>query len=143
MRTKLIYVENGKITFTRKELEDLLQDTYDEGYRDGSYYSNTATRSSQTITIGNGNKTGDYSWEHPFSYTSNSAHSATISADSNYTINATDISPISLNVSAEDIVDGTIETLLSCNDKNEFSNVKNVAAYSTISANDSLAEKNK
>ena len=136
MRTKLIYVENGKITFTRKELEDLLQDTYDEGYRDGSSYYNTATRSSQTITIRNGNKTGDYSWEHPFSYTSNSAQSATISADSNYTINATDISPISLSVSAEN---GTISAL----DKNEYSNVKNVAAYSTISVNDTFAEKNK
>lgn len=139
MRTKLIYVENGKITFTRKELEDLLQDTYDEGYRDGSSYYNTATRSSQTITIGNGNKTGDYSWEHPFSYTSNSAQSATISADSNYTINATDISPISLSVSAEDTANRTISAL----DKNEFSNVKNVAAYSTISINDIFAEKNK
>ena len=136
MKTKLIYVENGKITFTRKELEDLLQDTYDEGYRDGSSYYNTATRSSQTITIRNGNKTGDYSWEHPFSYTSNSAQSATISADSNYTINATDISPISLSVSAEN---GTISAL----DKNEYSNVKNVAAYSTISVNDTFAEKNK
>ena len=118
MRTKLIYVENGKITFTRKELEDLLQDTYDEGYRDGSSYYNTATRSSQTITIRNGNKTGDYSWDHPFSYTSNSACSSTISAD------------------------GAISAILN-NDKNEFSNVKNVAAYSTISVNDTFAEKNK
>ena len=32
MRAKLIYVENGKITFTKKELEDLLKATYDEGY---------------------------------------------------------------------------------------------------------------
>ena len=142
MRTKLIYVENGKITFTRKELEDLLQDTYDEGYRDGSYYSNTATRSSQTITIGNGNKTGDYSWEHPFSYTGNSACSSTISADSNYTISTADISSVPLSISTENIADRSISAILN-NDKNEFSNVKNVAAYSTISVNDFLAEKNK
>ena len=139
MRTKLIYVENGKITFTRKELEDLLQDTYDEGYRDGSSYYNTATRSSQTITIRNGNKTGDYSWDHPFSYTNNSACSSTISADSNYIISTADISSVPLSVSAENIADGAISAL----DKNEFSNVKNVAAYSTISVNDIFAEKNK
>ena len=139
MRTKLIYVENGKITFTRKELEDLLQDTYDEGYRDGSSYYNTATRSSQTITIRNGNKTGDYSWEHPFSYTSNSAQSTTISADNNYTINTADMSSVPLSISTESIADGTISAL----DKEQYSNVKNVAAYSTISVNDFLAEKNK
>lgn len=140
MRTKLIYVENGKITFTRKELEDLLQDTYDEGYRDGSSYYNTATRSNQTITIRNGNKTGDYSWEHPFSYTSNSACSSTISADSNYTISTADISCVPLNISTENIADGAITAILN-NDKNEFSNVKNVAAYSTISVNDIFAGK--
>ena len=137
MKTKLIYVENGKITFTRKELEDLLQETYDEGYRDGSYYSNTATRSTQTITIKNGNKTAGDSWEHPFSYRSNLADSNVISADNNYTINATDISSSSLNIATEDIIDGAVEALLSYN-KNGSSKVKNVASCSTT-----YAEKNK
>ena len=137
MKTKLIYVENGKITFTRKELEDLLQETYDEGYRDGSYYSNTATRSTQTITIKNGNKTAGDSWEHPFSYTSNLADSNVISADNNYTINATDISSSQLNIATEDIIDGAVEALLNYN-KNESSKIKNVASCSTT-----YAEKNK
>ena len=137
MKTKLIYVENGKITFTRKELEDLLQETYDEGYRDGSYYSNIATRSTQTITIKNGNKTAGDSWEHPFSYTSNLADSNVISTDNNYTINATDISSSPLNIATEDIIDGAVEALLSYN-KNESSKIKNVASCSTT-----YAEKNK
>ena len=113
--------------------------TYDEGYRDGSYYSNTATRSTQTIRIRNGNKTAGDSWEHPFSYTGNSACSSTISADSNYTISTADISSVPLSISTENIADEAISAL----DKNEFSNVKNVAAYSTISVNDIFAEKNK
>ena len=137
MKTKLIYVENGKITFTRRELEDLLQETYDEGYRDGSYYSNTATCSNQTITIRNGNKTGGDSWENPFSYTSNLADSNVISADNNYTINATDISSSPLNIATEDIIDGAVEALLSYN-KNGSSKVKNIASCSTT-----YAEKNK
>ena len=137
MKTKLIYVENGKITFTRKELEDLLQETYDEGYRDGSYYSNTATRSTQTITIRNGNKTGGDSWENPFSYTSNLANSNVISVNDNNTISATNISSPTLNIAAEDIIDGAVEALLSCN-KDGSSKVKNVASCSTT-----YAEKNK
>ena len=137
MKTKLIYVENGKITFTKKELEDLLQETYDEGYRDGSYYSNTATRSTQTITIGNGNKTGGDSWENPFSYTSNLANSNVISANDNNTISATNISSPTLNIAAEDIIDGAVEALLSYN-KDGSSKVKNVASCSTT-----YAEKNK
>lgn len=137
MKTKLIYVENGKITFTRKELEDLLQETYDEGYRDGSYYSNTATRSTQTITIRNGNKTGGDSWENPFSYTSNLANSNVISANDNNTISATNISSPTLNIAAEDIIDGAVEALLSYN-KDGSSKVKNVASCSTT-----YAEKNK
>ena len=137
MKTKLIYVENGKITFTRKELEDLLQETYDEGYRDGSYYSNTATRSTQTITIRNGNKTGGDSWENPFSYTSNLANSNIISVNDSNTISATNISSPTLNIAAEDIIDGAVEALLSCN-KDGSSKVKNVASCSTT-----YAEKNK
>lgn len=137
MKTKLIYVENGKITFTKKELEDLLQETYDEGYRDGSYYSNTATRSTQTITIRNGNKTGGDSWENPFSYTSNLANSNVISANDNNTISATNISSPTLNIAAEDIIDGAVEALLSYN-KDGSSKVKNVASCSTT-----YAEKNK
>ena len=137
MKTKLIYVENGKITFTRKELEDLLQETYDEGYRDGSYYSNTETRSTQTITIRNGNKTAGDSWEYPFSNTSNLVDNNTVSADNNYTINATDISSSPLNIATEDIIDGAVEALLSYN-KNGSSKVKNVASCSTT-----YAEKNK
>ena len=137
MKTKLIYVENGKITFTRKELEDLLQETYDEGYRDGSYYSNTATRSTQTITIRNGNKTAGDSWEHPFSYTSNLADSNVISVNDNNTISATNISSPKSNIAAEDIIDGAVEALLSYN-KDGSSKVKNVASCST-----SYAEKNK
>lgn len=137
MKTKLIYVENGKITFTRKELEDLLQETYDEGYRDGSYYSNTATRSTQTITIRNGNKTGGDSWENPFSYTSNLANSNVISVNDNNTISATNISSPQLNIAAEDIIDGAVEALLSYN-KDGSSKIKNVASCST-----SYVEKNK
>ena len=137
MKTKLIYVENGKITFTKKELEDLLEETYDEGYRDGSYYSNTATRSTQTITIRNGNKTGGDSWENPFSYTSNLANSNVISANDNNTISATNISSPTLNIAAEDIIDGAVEALLSYN-KDGSSKVKNVASCSTT-----YAEKNK
>ena len=137
MKTKLIYVENGKITFTRRELEDLLQETYDEGYRDGSYYSNTATCSNQTITIRNGNKTGGDSWENPFSYTSNLANSNVISVNDNNTISATNISSPQLNIAAEDIIDGAVEALLSCN-KDGSSKVKNIASCSTT-----YAEKNK
>ena len=137
MKTKLIYVENGKITFTRRELEDLLQETYDEGYRDGSYYSNTATRSTQTITIRNGNKTAGDSWEYPFSNTSNLVDNNTFSADNNYTINANDISSSPLNISTGDIIDGAVEALLSYNN-NGSSKIKNVASCSTT-----YAEKNK
>ena len=137
MKTKLIYVENGKITFTRKELEDLLQETYDEGYRDGSYYSNTATCSNQTITIRNGNKTGGDSWENPFSYTSNLVDSHAISVNDNNTISATNISSPKSNIAAEDIIDGAVEALLSYN-KDGSSKVKNVASCSTT-----YAEKNK
>ena len=71
MRAKLIYVENGKITFTKKELEDLLKDTYDEGYRDGSYYNNSITSTSRTITINDGNssaKRAENPWASPFIY---------------------------------------------------------------------------
>lgn len=142
MKTKLIYVENGKITFTRKELEDLLQETYDEGYRDGSYYSNTATRSTQTITIRNGNKTGGDSWENPFSYTSNLANSNVISVNDNNTISATNISSSPLNISTEDIIDGAVEALLGYN-KDGFSKVKNTSAYPTNSKSNSITEKNK
>ena len=137
MKTKLIYVENGKITFTRRELEDLLQETYDEGYRDVSYYSNTATCSNQTIKIRNGNKTGGDSWENPFSYTSNLANSNVISVNDNNTISATNISSPTLNIAAEDIIDGAVEALLSYN-KDGTSKVKNVASCSTT-----YAEKNK
>ena len=73
MRAKLIYVENGKITFTKKELEDLLKDTYDEGYRDGSYYNNSITSTNRSITINDGNGSAKRTenpnpWASPFIY---------------------------------------------------------------------------
>lgn len=71
MRAKLIYVENGKITFTKKELEDLLKSTYDEGYSDGTnYVKNTYPY----IEIKDGNKSNSGSgnnqnpWASPFVY---------------------------------------------------------------------------
>lgn len=71
MRAKLIYVENGKITFTKKELEDLLKSTYDEGYADGmNYVKNTYPY----IEIKDGNKSNSGSgnnpnpWASPFVY---------------------------------------------------------------------------
>lgn len=37
MKTKYFFLnENGKIEFTKEELDRLLKDTYDEGYSDGS-----------------------------------------------------------------------------------------------------------
>lgn len=71
MRAKLIYVENGKITFTKKELEDLLKSTYDEGYADGmNYVKNTYPY----IEIKDGNRSNSGSgnnpnpWSSPFVY---------------------------------------------------------------------------
>ncbi len=80
MRAKLIYVENGKITFTKKELEDLLKSTYDEGYADGmNYVKNTYPY----IEIKDGNKSNSGSgnnpnpWASPFVYNGDSITGST------------------------------------------------------------------
>ena len=71
MRAKLIYVENGKITFTKKELEDLLKTTYDEGYADGMNYVKITQpyieiKDGNVSNRGSGNNPNP--WASPFVY---------------------------------------------------------------------------
>ena len=39
MRTKFIYIENGKLLLTKEEFERYLEEAYQEGVRDGKVYS--------------------------------------------------------------------------------------------------------
>lgn len=83
MRTRLIYVENGKIIFTKAELEALLDQVYNDGYNDGmikhgGIYEKVTT---PTIVIKDGNreiKEPESPWQSPFIYCNTTAD-ATIS----------------------------------------------------------------
>jgi hypothetical protein len=49
MRTKFIYIENGRLSLTKEEFERFLEEAYQEGLRDGrsyTYGSVTATNDS-------------------------------------------------------------------------------------------------
>ncbi len=39
MRTKFIYIENGRLSLTKEEFERYLEDAYQEGLRDGRSYT--------------------------------------------------------------------------------------------------------
>lgn len=105
MRAKLIYVENGKITFTKKELEDLLKSTYDEGYADGmNYVKNTYPY----IEIKDGNKSNNGSgnnpnpWASPFVYNGDmitGSTTATLKLDDSITFTNTGASDKTVSVS--------------------------------------------
>ena len=47
---------NGKLEFTRKELENLLNEAYSDGYRDGSW-TRTWTYTYPTVTLSSSNPT--------------------------------------------------------------------------------------
>lgn len=83
MQTKLIYVENGKITFTKKELEDLLKDTYNEGYSDGSRLNSVNIN---PIICREGNKSTTGNWDAPFAYTTAATATTKITDDTNVTV---------------------------------------------------------
>lgn len=54
MRTKFIYIENGRLSLTKEEFERYLEDAYQEGLRDGrsyTYGSVTATSDSFSPSI--------------------------------------------------------------------------------------------
>lgn len=106
MRAKLIYVENGKITFTKKELEDLLKATYDEGYQDGLNY-NKNTYPFIEIKDGNRSNSGPSvspnPWASPFVYNGD-INTATIKVDNNSD------KPITNTISADDCATGILST---------------------------------
>ena len=114
MRAKLIYVENGKITFTKKELEDLLKSTYDEGYADGmNYVKNTYPY----IEIKDGNKSNSGSgnnlnpWASPFVYngdTITGSTTATLKIDDTLTLTNGIVSDKTVSVSNADCATATI-----------------------------------
>lgn len=124
MRAKLIYVENGKITFTKKELEDLLKSTYDEGYADGTnYVKNTYPY----IEIKDGNKSNSGSvnnpnpWASPFVYNGDiitGSTTATLKIDDSmiFTNNGTSSSTVSISdaISTSDYADKVLTATL-CN----------------------------
>ena len=124
MRAKLIYVENGKITFSKKELEDLLKSTYDEGYADGmNYVKNTYPY----IEIKDGNKSNSGSgnnpnpWASPFVYngdTITGSTTATLKIDDSVilTNNGTSSSTVSVSdvISTSDYADKVL-TATVCN----------------------------
>ena len=112
MRAKLIYVENGKITFTKKELEDLLKSTYDEGYADGmNYVKNTYPY----IEIKDGNKSNSGSgnnpnpWASPFVYIGD-----TITGSTTATLKIDDSVILTNNMASDKTV--TISDVLSTSD---------------------------
>ena len=73
MKVKVFEVEkNGKISFTKNELEKLLNEVYDSGYEDGKRSSNYWTW------------TSPYKWEAPY-YTTTTATNATITPTSTLT----------------------------------------------------------
>lgn len=49
---------NGKLEFTKEELENLLNEAYNDGYRDGSF-TKTRTYTYPTITLSSSNSTVD------------------------------------------------------------------------------------
>ena len=122
MRAKLIYVENGKITFTKKELEDLLKSTYDEGYADGmNYVKNTYPY----IEIKDGNKSNSGSgnnpnpWASPFVYNGDvitGSTTATLKIDDSviFTNNGASSSTVSISdsISTSDYADKVLTATL-------------------------------
>ena len=122
MRAKLIYVENGKITFTKKELEDLLKSTYDEGYADGmNYVKNTYPY----IEIKDGNKSNSSSgnnpnpWASPFVYNGDAitgSTTATLKIDDSviFTNNGASSSTVSISdvISTSDYADKVLTATL-------------------------------
>ncbi len=98
MKTK-VFTKNkqGKIEFTERELKNLLDEIYDEGYNDGSkkyyyttpYHYNWPTWYSTTTT--------------PLSYTTTAASSnITCNNDSGITITTSDITPNTISVNCGD-----------------------------------------
>jgi hypothetical protein len=70
MKVKVFEVEkNGKISFTKNELEKLLNEVYDSGYEDGKRSNNYWTW------------TSPYKWEYPY-YTTTTATNATLNPPS-------------------------------------------------------------
>ena len=119
MRAKLIYVENGKITFTKKELEDLLKATYDEGYQDGlNYNKNTYP----FIEIKDGNKSNSgpsvspNPWASPFVYNGDvikgsTSTTATLTIDNTGNVSFFDNDKAITNtISAADCATGVLTT---------------------------------
>ena len=112
MRAKLIYVENGKITFTKKELEDLLKSTYDEGYADGmNYVKNTYPY----IEIKDGNKSNSGSGSNPNPWTSPFVYNGdTITGSTTATLKIDDSVILTNNMASDKTV--TISDVLSTSD---------------------------
>lgn len=124
MRAKLIYVENGKITFTKKELEDLLKSTYDEGYADGMNYVKN-TQPYIEIKDGNVSNRGSVNnpnpWASPFVYNGDiitGSTTATLKIDDSVilTNNGTSSSTVSVSdvISTSDYADKVL-TATVCN----------------------------
>ena len=120
MRAKLIYVENGKITFTKKELEDLLKATYDEGYQDGLNY-NKNTYPFIEIKDGNRSNSGPSvspnPWASPFVYNGDivgrttTATTATLTIDNTGNVSVFDSDKAITNAfSAADCATGVLST---------------------------------
>lgn len=78
-RTKLLIItpnENGKLEFTQKELEDLLNSAYEDGYQDGCaqqpfIYNPTGTRDTDELNLRWGGSTTCYSDSTVRQYTTN------------------------------------------------------------------------
>ena len=65
MKTRLIYVENGKVTMTVEQLNKLIDEVYNEGYHDGYHWHTTlnSTTSDHAITINDPPKTQKNWWD--------------------------------------------------------------------------------
>lgn len=91
MKIKIFYPNrDGNIEFSKKDLETLLEEAYDEGYRDGkaSNVWTTWTTSTPSITLGSNQiTTGD----------SPKWNSYTISSDATNTVSTKD-SPITFKI---------------------------------------------
>lgn len=85
MKVKIFYPNtNGNIELTKKQLEDLLEEAYDEGYRDSYHFYYNQSITTPSITIGEESTKKDNWWDGNIVYCG--SNNVTIDTDA-YKIN--------------------------------------------------------
>lgn len=91
MKVKIFYPNvNGNIELTKKQLEELLEEAYNEGYKDGNYrpYYWTTTTSNPSITIDGSSSKKNNWWDNNTTvYCSNTNDISTTTMEATDSIN--------------------------------------------------------